>query len=73
MILNERKQKVYLLVLESRYEANRQSNWSSNELDPTFNCNMLLIDGTPTSFIGDALGHGIGAVTAHYLKTLLQT
>ena len=30
----------------------------------------LKIDGTPTSFISDALGHSSGAVTAHYLKTL---
>ena len=30
----------------------------------------LLIDGTPTAHISDALGHSSGAVTAHYLKTL---
>ncbi len=30
----------------------------------------LKIDGTPTSFISDALGHSSSAVTAHYMKTL---
>jgi integrase len=30
----------------------------------------LLIDGTPTGHISDALGHSSGAITAHYLKTL---
>ncbi len=30
----------------------------------------LKLDGTPTAFIGDALGHSSGAVTAYYLKTL---
>ena len=30
----------------------------------------LKMDGVPTSFISDALGHSTGAITAHYLKTL---
>lgn len=30
----------------------------------------LKIDGTPTSFISEALGHSSSAVTAHYMKTL---
>jgi len=30
----------------------------------------LKIDGTPTSFISDSLGHSSSAVTAHYMKTL---
>lgn len=30
----------------------------------------LKIDGTPTAFISDALGHSSSAVTAHYMKTL---
>ena len=30
----------------------------------------LMIDGTPTSYISDALGHSSSAVTAHYMKTL---
>jgi len=30
----------------------------------------LKLDGTPISFISDALGHSSGAVTAHYMKTL---
>lgn len=31
---------------------------------------MLKIDGTPTSFISEALGHSSSTVTAHYMKTL---
>ncbi len=30
----------------------------------------LKMDGVPTAFISDALGHSTGAITAHYLKTL---
>jgi integrase/recombinase XerD len=30
----------------------------------------LKIDGTPTAFISEALGHSSSAVTAHYMKTL---
>lgn len=30
----------------------------------------LKLDGTPTSFISDALGHSSSTVTAHYMKTL---
>jgi len=59
---------------------NRNLHVIGKELGLQMNLNMnlarhsfatrLLIDGTPTAHISDALGHSSGAVTAHYLKTL---
>ena len=59
---------------------NRELHVIGKELGLPMNLNLnlarhsfatrLLIDGTPTAHISDALGHSSGAVTAHYLKTL---